>query len=95
MFLLQAAAETCDASEKCKGFQLCFRSTAQSSVSSARIRLKGAIAGPLNLTTAMFNPYCRCSPLPFFPHPYFLIHFAPWVDRRVLNVTFSLYMAPP
>ncbi|CAL8470071.1 g9613 [Coccomyxa elongata] len=53
-----AAAQACDADERCKGFQFCFRSTAQSSSAAARIRLKGAIAGPLNLTTAMFNPYC-------------------------------------
>nr|QOL01138.1 putative extracellular protein CSOL_061 [Pseudococcomyxa simplex] len=53
-----AAQEACDANERCKGFQFCFRSTAQSSISAARIRLKGAIAGPLNLTNAMFNPYC-------------------------------------
>jgi hypothetical protein len=57
--LWQAAQEACDANERCKGFQFCFRSTAQSSISAARIRLKGAIAGPLNLTNAMFNPYCR------------------------------------
>ncbi len=60
LLVAQAAAQACDAEERCKGFQFCFRSTAQSSAAAARIRLKGAISGPLNITTAMFNPYCRC-----------------------------------
>ena len=58
--------DACGASAECQGFQYCFPAPGTAGNAIGRIRLKGGSLGALNISEAIYNPYCR-SPPPLSP----------------------------
>jgi hypothetical protein len=56
---VQAAMDACGANAQCQGFQYCFLTPGTAGNAVGRIRLKGGSPGALNISEAIYNPYCR------------------------------------
>ena len=56
---MQAAMEVCSSMPGCQGFQYCFLTPGVTGNAAGRVRLKGGSAGALNVSNAVYNPYCR------------------------------------
>ena len=54
--------DACGASAECQGFQYCFLTPGTAGNAVGRIRLKGGSLGALNISNAIYNPYCRSAP---------------------------------
>lgn len=59
---VQAAMDACGANAECQGFQYCFPAPGTAGNAIGRIRLKGGSLGALNISKAIYNPYCRSPP---------------------------------
>ena len=51
--------EVCSSMPGCQGFQYCFLTPGVTGNAAGRVRLKGGSAGALNVSNAVYNPYCR------------------------------------
>ena len=56
---MQAAMNVCSSMPGCQGFQYCFLMPGVTGDAAGRVRLKGGSAGTLNVSNAVYNPYCR------------------------------------
>ena len=57
---MQGAMDVCSSTPGCQGFQYCFLTPGVTGNAAERVRLKGGSAGALNVSNAVYNPYCRC-----------------------------------
>ena len=51
--------DVCSSMPGCQGFQYCFLTPGVTGNAAGRVRLKGGSAGALNVSNAVYNPYCR------------------------------------